>query len=318
MTTSRRGQRDSRSLIVLLALAAIWGMSYLFIKVAVRELPPETIVSGRLLLATLTLLLVLYARGLRLPASLSKWRDFFIVGISAVVLPFALIAWGEQSISSSLAAILTATAPLFAVLGTSVIARDERMSGLRLFGIGLGFFGVVFTVGLRDFAFSSAASRGQLAVLAAGACYGLSGLYARKAFRGQPPLIPATGQLVAGSLVITPIALVRHGLPSVPSGEVLGAMLALAFVCTAVAYILFYWLMERIGAVRTSMVTYLLPPFALVYGWALLDEQVGVNVIAGLLLVIVGILLANGILRRPARANLTVPPHDNLSLDGTS
>lgn len=300
MNSSAGGPLVSRYLVVLFALGAIWGTSYLFIKVAVRELPPEVVVSGRLLLGALVLLGVLAVRGERLPASMKSWRDFLIVGITAVVLPFTLISWGEKSISSGMAAILSATTPLFAVLGTAVWTRDERLSAARLLGVVLGFAGVVVTVGLQDFSISSASTRGQLAVLAAACCYGLSGLYMRRAFRGIPPLIPAAGQLVAGSLVITPIALVRHGAPALPSLKVSGAILALGLLCTAIAYILLYWLIERIGPVRTVMVTYLFPPFALLYGWLLLDERLGANAILGLLVVFAGILVANGLLRWPA------------------
>ncbi len=300
MVSAVRGPLVSRYLVVLFLLGAIWGTSYLFIKVAVRELPPETVVSGRLLLGALVLLAVLAARGQRLPVSPRVWRDFLIVGITAVVLPFTLISWGEKSISSGMAAILTGTAPLFAVLGAAFWTREERMSGTRLLGVGLGFAGVVVAVGLRDFSLTSSSSRGQLAVLGAACCYGLSGLYMRRAFRGIPPLIPAAGQLVAGSLVITPIALARHGVPALPSAEVSGAMLGLGLLCTAVAYILLYWLMERIGAVRAVMVTYLMPPFALLYGWLLLDERLGANAILGLLVVVGGILITNGLLRWPA------------------
>lgn len=290
----------SRYLVVLLVLGAIWGSSYLFIKVAVRELPPETVVSGRVLLGALVLLAVLYARGQRLPGGLRVWRDFLVVGIGAVALPFTLISWGEKSISSGMAAILTGATPLFAVLGAAFWTREERLSRSRLVGVGLGFAGVVLAVGLKDFSITSENSRGQMAVLAAAVCYGLSGLYARRAFRGMPPLIPAAGQLVAGSLVIVPVALIRHGIPGEPSLKVTGAMLALALMCTALAYILLYWLMERIGAVRTVMVTYLMPPFALLYGWVLLDERLGANAILGLLVVLLGILITNGVLRWPA------------------
>ena len=146
MITSAGRPFGSRYLVVLLLLGAIWGSSYLFIKVAVRELPPETVVSGRLLLGALVLLAVLSARGQRLPGGLRIWRDFLIVGIGAVALPFTLISWGEKSISSGMAAILTGATPLFAVLGSVFWTREERLSGSRLLGVGLGFAGVVASV----------------------------------------------------------------------------------------------------------------------------------------------------------------------------
>lgn len=291
----------SRYLAVLLLLGAIWGTSFLFIKVAVTELPPETVVTGRLVFATLILLAVVYGRGLRLPTRLRTWGDFLVMGAFGVVAPFVLITWGEQSIPSGMAAILNATMPLFSALIAFVWTREERMSGLRLLGVVLGFVGVVTAIGLKDVNLANASTQGQIAVLVAAFCYAITGLYARRAFRGMPALIPATGQLVAGSLVIAPIALVRHGIPSMPSWQAIGAILALALFCTSVAYILLYWLMERIGATRTSMVTYLSPPFALVYGALLLHEQITPGAIMGLLLVFGGILLANGIIRWPSK-----------------
>lgn len=291
----------SRYLGVLLILGAVWGTSFMFIKVAVTELPPETIVAGRLVIAAVILTGVLYARGLRLPTNPRTWLSFLIMGMFGLVVPFVLITWGEQTIPSGMAAILNATTPLFSTIIGYLWIREERLTGLRLLGVALGFAGVVVAVGLRDAGAAGGSVGGYLAVLIAALCYGGAGLYAGRAFRGMPPLLPATGQLVAGSLVIAPIALARHGLPTAASPQVWGAVLALALLCTAFAYILLYWLMERIGATRTSMVTYLLPPFALLYGALLLGESISGGTIVGLALVLGGILLANGVLRRPTR-----------------
>ena len=140
-----------------------------------------------------------------------------------------------------------------------------------------------------------------MAVLGAAACYGWAGIYGRRAFRGMPALVPATGQLLAGAIIAAPLALALRGIPSpTPSPTALGAVLALAILGTSAAYILLYWLMERIGATRTSMVTYLLPPFALVYGALFLREAITLDALLGLGLVVVGILLTNGMLRLPA------------------
>src|SRR5262249_56754778 len=233
-------------LAVLGVLGAMWGASFLFIKVAVAERPPETVVAGRLIIAALILLAVLRWRRLRLPASLRMWGHFLVVGICGVALPFVLITWGEQTIPSGMAAILNATTPLFATLIGYVWMREDGLGGLRLLGIALGFVGVVVAVGVQNMHLGGASLRGALAVLVAAACYGFSGLYGRRAFRGLPALVPATGQICAGALVITPIALARHGLPAVPSFYVAGAVLALALLGTAIAYILLYWLMERL------------------------------------------------------------------------
>jgi drug/metabolite transporter (DMT)-like permease len=290
-----------RNLGMLLLLGAVWGASFLFIKIGVREMAPEVLVALRLLIATLVLIAVLYARGLRLPGEMRAWRDFLFLGVVGLIFPYLLITWSEQSIPSGMAAILNATTPLFSVLLTYVWTREERLSGAKLIGVAIGFIGVVVAVGIEDLDLARADTRAQLAVLVAAACYGAAGIYGRRAFRDVPALVPATGQMLAGALIMTPLALALRGIPApLPSALALGSVLALAVVGTALAYILLYWLMARMGATRTSMVTYLLPPFALVYGALFLQERIELNALLGLALVVVGILLANGVLRLPA------------------
>jgi drug/metabolite transporter (DMT)-like permease len=282
---------------VLLLLGAVWGASFLLIKIGVQELVPETLVMLRLVIASIVLLGVLYARGLRLPMRWRTWIDFLFLGVIGLIFPYLLITWSEQSIPSGMAAILNATTPLFSLLVAYVWTREERLSGLRVLGVALGFAGVVVAVGIEDLDLARADTQAQLAVLAAAACYAITGIYARRAFRGVPALVPTTGQMLAGALLITPYALLVRGIPSpLPSATAVWAVVALAVFGTAMAYILLYWLMERIGATRSSMVTYLLPPFALAYGALFLGEAIALNALMGLVLVVVGILLANGML----------------------
>lgn len=289
---------QTRYMGVLLLLGALWGASFLFIKIGVAEMPPATLVAIRLAVGAAILLGVLYARGLRMPTNLRAWGDMFFVGIIGTVVPYMLITWGEQHITSGMASILNATMPLFTVLLTYVWTREERLNGLRLFGVLLGFVGVIVAVGVEHLSLTAADTQGQLAVLLASLCYAITGIYARRAFRGMPALIPATGQMLTGAIIIVPIALALHGIPSpLPSPLALGAVLALAVFGTAIAYILLYWLLERIGAARNSMVTYLLPPFALLYGALFLRESITIEAVLGLGLVIVGILLANGLIK---------------------
>ncbi len=292
---------QTRFLGVLLLLGAVWGASFLLIKIGVAEMPPMTLVALRLVISALVLLGVLYGRGLRLPTQPRVWGDLFLLGAVGLVLPYLLITWAEQYMQSGMAAILNATTPLFAVLLTYLWTREEQLSGVKALGVLVGFVGVVIAVGIDSVSLTDGVWP-QLAVLLAALSYAVAGIYGRRAFRGVPALVPATGQLLAGALLITPAALAMHGIPSpLPSPLALGAVLALAVFGTAFAYVLLYWLMERIGATRTSMVTYLLPPFALVYGALFLREQITVAALAGLALVVAGILLANGVLR-PAGA----------------
>lgn len=293
-----------RYLAVLLLLGAIWGASFLFIKVGVAEIPPATLVAVRLILGAALLVAALYGSGLRLPREGRTWRDLFFVGVVGVVLPFLLITWGEQTISSGMTAIINATTPLFTLMISYAWTREERLTGARLLGVILGFVGVVVAVGMTELSLSSASTLGQLAVLGAALCYGITGVYGRRAFRGLPALVPAAGQILTGAIVTAPIALALDGLPRAwPSAGAIGAVLLLAVLGTGLAYIMFYWLLGRIGATRTSMVTYLTPPVALVYGALLLSETITANTLLGLALVLSGMALANGLLgRRPAPA----------------
>ena len=289
-----------RNLGMLVLLGAVWGASFMFIKIGLQSMAPEVLVALRLLIASIVLVGVLYARGLRLPSGWRIWRDFLLVGTVGLILPYLLITWSEQSIPSGMAAILNATTPLFSVLLAYMWTREEQLSGLRLLGLALGFVGVVVAVGVADLDIARADTRAQLAVMGAAACYGWAGIYGRRAFRSMPALVPATGQMLAGALIMTPLALALHGIPSpLPTALSLGAVVALAVFGTALAYILLYWLMAQIGATRTSMVTYLLPPFALLYGALFLSEAIELNALLGLGLVVAGILLANGVLRQP-------------------
>jgi drug/metabolite transporter (DMT)-like permease len=288
-----------RNLGVLVLLGAVWGASFLFIKIGVSELAPVSLVALRVGTAALLLLGILFARGLRLPRSWRLWGHFAFTGLVGLVVPYMLITWGEQSIPSGMAAILNATTPLFTLLLAYVWTREEALSGLRLLGVAIGFAGVVVAVGVEDLNLSNASTQGQLAVLVAAAAYGVSGVYSRRAFRGLPPLLPAAGQMLTAALMISPFALAMHGFPT-PSARVWAAVLALAVLGTAFAYVLLYWLIARLGATRSSMVTYLLPPFALLYGALFLGEPIAPNALAGLALVVLGILLANGVVRWPA------------------
>lgn len=296
----------TRYLAVLLLLGALWGASFMFIKVGVAEMAPETLVAVRLSLAAVILLGVLYGRGQRLPASWQTWRAFAISAFIGLILPFLLITWGEQHIPSSMASILNATTPLFTALIVYIWMRSEHLTGLRLFGLVLGFVGVMVAVGIGDLSLGNADTQSQLAVLVAAACYGVSGVYARNAFRGMPALVPATGQLTCGAIMLAPVALVLHGVPrALPSLPALASVVALSVFGTAIAYILLYWLIDKVGATRSSMVTYLTPPFALVYGSTLLGEHITPNALIGLGLVIVGILFANNVIRLRSGAAVT-------------
>lgn len=289
-------------------LGAVWGASFLFIKLSLESFAPATIVALRIAGGAVLLNLVLYQQGHQLPITLRAWIDMFLVGIVGMVIPFFLIGWGEQHISSSLAAILVATTPLFTLLIVYLWTREESLGLLRTTGVLLGFVGVGVALQIYQLDLASASTQGQFAVLGASLCYGVSATYARQVFRGMPAMVPAAGTMIGGALCITPVSLLIDGVPTfTPTSTALVGIVGLTLLSTVMAYILYYWTLERIGPARTTMVTYLIPIFALVYGWLWLRESIGVHTLLGLVLVLAGIMVANSTFARKQQAAKLAP-----------
>lgn len=285
----------STSLAVLLFLGAIWGASFLFIKVGVAEIPPLTFVTGRMLIAALVLIMVIGARRLHLPRSNTTWRDFAAMGILNGMIPYTLITWGEQYIDSGLAAILNATMPLFTVLLAHIWIEDESLSVEKLTGVSIGFVGVVGLIGADLKRGLQANLLGELAVVLAAASYALAAVYGRRQLRGHAPLVSSFGQLATGGLMMLPMALViDHRAWHVPSVAATGSLLSLALLGTALAYILYYWLLEHVGATQVSLVTYILPVTGILWGWLALGERLSPIVLGGFALIFVGIVMVRG------------------------
>jgi drug/metabolite transporter (DMT)-like permease len=283
-----------RDLGLLLVLSAIWGSSFLFIKLGVDELEPSVVVCGRLVVGVLVLLPALVLRG-----SVTDLRSmlvpFVVLGVLNNALPYWLLSFAETRIDSGLAAIIQAAAPILTVLLAMRIDPSQRVRGFRLVGIGLGFVGVALLVGVQD----GGELIGALAVIGTATCYALSVLYAGRAVRTFPPLEVSIGQLTVGALLTAPIALAQ--LPSAaPPADALVAIAVLGAFGTGLAYLLYFALIARAGASRAILVTYLVPAFALVYGAVFLDEPVTASALAGLALILAGTALATGAVRRPA------------------
>ena len=295
-----------RDLALLLLLGVIWGSAFLFIDVAVGDVPPSTIVAGRLLLAALALLAFLRATGRPLP-SRDVWPLLVFLGVMNNVLPFSLITWSEQHIASSLAATLNATMPLFTFM-FAVGLRQERASLERGAGLVLGFAGALIIVnpGLHDF--SSSSLVGEFAVIAAAASYGVSTVVARARFREGDPMSFAAGQLLAGAVIAIPIALAVDRAPHLHvSAAAALSWLALAIACTAVAYVIFFDLVQRIAATQVALVSYIIPIVATVLGWAALGEHIGPGLIAGLVLILSALAIVNGNARQLVEAFARTP-----------
>jgi drug/metabolite transporter (DMT)-like permease len=287
-----------RHVAMLIALAAIWGASFLFIKVAVRDVHPLALVWLRLLLAAAVLvpvaLIVLGRRAATAGVRAAAGR-LTLLGVVNSALPFALISWAETDIDSGLTAILQAAAPLFTVLLVAA-AGEERVTGARLGGFLTGFVGVAVLVG-GDLGGHLLAA---LAVVASAACYAAGGVFAARGLRRVDPLVLAAGSMVGGALVTAPLGIVT--LPeSLPDWKELASVAVLGVVCTGVAYLLYFAVLRGAGPSRAILVTYLVPAVAVAYGVLLLGEPLRTGAIVGLALILGGVALAGRASARVAR-----------------
>ncbi|WP_431854561.1 DMT family transporter [Azospirillum sp.] len=292
MTAPRMGLTEW---LMLILLSVLWGGAFLFSKMAVAELRPFTVVLARVGLAAAALALVVRAAGLRMPDSARAWRPFFVLGFLNNLVPFSLIVWGQTQIASGLAAILNATTPLFGVVLAHALTADERLTAPRLAGVLLGIGGVGVIVGPEALGGAGTAVLAQLAVLGAALSYGCAGIYGRR-FRGTPPLVTAAGQVTASALMILPVALLvdRPWEGAVPGAETWGALVGLALLGTAGAYVLYFRIMARAGATNAMLVTLLIPVSALLLGAVVLGEAVEPRQAAGMALIGLGLAVIDG------------------------
>jgi drug/metabolite transporter (DMT)-like permease len=285
---------DARDWSLLALLSVLWGGSFFFNGVALRELPPLTLVFLRVILAAIILLPVLWIYRIRFPANLLAWKPFFGVALLNNVLPFSLIVMGQTYVSSGLASILNATTPLFTVL-VMAAAGDEKLSARRVAGIVAGLIGVIILHG-KDFDFRTGQGAGILLCLAAALSYGLSALYARRKLSKSPPLATAAFQLLASSLMMAIVAAVFDRPWQLPMPDVTTwlAMVGLAALSTALAYIVFFQVLRRSGPTNVMLVTLLIPVTAVLLGYLALGEEISLREIAGALVIGSALLLIDG------------------------
>ncbi len=277
----------------LVLLAGIWGWAFLFIKVAVQGMTPSAVAAVRVALGAGVLLGVVRARRLVFPAGRRWWRHFTVVALAGSAVPFTLLAWGEQHVSSALTAVLNASTPLFAAIMAGLLLGD-RLRPLQVVGLATGFVGVTVTSGLGagDVTGSSLAGGGASVLAALG--YGISFAYTRKHLVTIPPVVAAAGQLVSATLMLLPVALVttaRQGIDL--TGSRLLAVVLLGVFGTGIAYVLSYRLVADLGPTRASVVTYLIPVVAVTVGVVFLDEPFSLRLVVGGLLTVAGVGLIN-------------------------
>jgi len=280
---------DRRSWLMLLVLGAIWGASYMFIKIGVRDLSPAMVAWSRIALAAIVLAGLAAARG-TLGGLGGRAGTLTLVGAVQVAGPFLLISAGEEEISSSLAGILVTSAPLFTALLAIWVDHEERSQGLRLGGILLGVVGVAVLLGV-DLGGSGNELLGGLAVVLAGLGYAVGGLIVKHRLSDAPPIGVAAWVMVASTVLLAPVAAAT--LPSsAPGLGPVASVAVLGVLGTGIAFAIFYDLIARVGPARAFIVTYLAPGFAVVYGATLLDEAIAATTLVGLALILAGSWLA--------------------------
>ncbi|MGZ5829033.1 MAG: DMT family transporter [Xanthobacteraceae bacterium] len=310
MRPSINRSMNAREWTMLLMLALLFGSSFFFAAVSLRELPPMTIVWLRVSLAALLLIAVMAAMRLPLPRDLTTWRTFFMMAVVNNVIPFTLLVWGQTRVASGVASIMIATTPIFTSIFAHVVTHDEKLTVLRAIGVGFGIAGVVVMIGGASLTEFSGSLAGELAVLGTAIAYACSSIFARRFnAMGVPPLTSATGLLIAASILCLPLALVADWPINFawPSRDVVLAVLGFGVLSTGLAYILYFKIVATAGATNLMLVTFLMPVVAISMGVLLLHETLELRHIAGMALIAVGLVTIDGRLLRALRKPAVSP-----------
>ena len=283
--------------LILLVLAVIWGGAFMFIGVAVRHGQPLTSVWARVSSAARAMVLFLWLKGQPLGLPREVWGSMFLLALLNNALPFTLFGWGQTHIASGLASILNATTPIWGVVVAHVFTSDERMTPRKIAGVLLGFAGVATMIGPALLANIGTDALAQLACITASLSYALAAVWARRFRRmGLSPMSVTTGQLTAAALIMLPVALLfdQPWTQSFPPLTAVGAIVALALLCTAFGYVLYFRLIDHAGATNALLVTLLVPPVAILLGALFLSEQLAAHDFLGLALIALGLAAIDG------------------------
>jgi drug/metabolite transporter (DMT)-like permease len=270
-------------------LSSLWGASYTFVKVGVQTISPVTLIAARTVIAGTILIAIIHWRGLTLPKDATTWRRFFFQACLNSVVPFTLIAWAQQTTDAALATILNSTSPIFAFLLTMFVTRHETVTGRKLFGVGAGIVGICLIVGVQAIGGLGQELWAQLAIVAATICYAGAAIFGRN-FKGLNPIMPAAGSMICGAIVLVPASLITEKPWTLtPSLESILALLALSVFSTALAFAIYFRLVQTLGSVGTTAQAYLRVPIGVAIGVMFLREHLTSTALLGLVCVIAGV-----------------------------
>ena len=280
--------------VLIILLSIVWGGSFFFVGVAVKELPPLTIVLFRVALASMILLAIVYLKGERMPSSLSIWGSFMVMGALNNLIPFCLIVWGQTHIESGLASILNATAPMFSIVLAHFFIREEKLTFNRIAGVVLGWIGVSILIGIESLRGFGLEVIGQIAVLGAAISYAFAAIYGRR-FKDMKPIVVATGMLCGSTIMMIPLALYfDQPWNLAPGAMTIMSILGLAAISTSLAYIIYFHVLATAGPTNLLLVTFLIPISAIVLGVMVLGEQLGWEIFVGMGMIFIGLITIDG------------------------
>ena len=285
----------TKNLLLLLLLASLWGPSFLFIKVAVEEIPPITLAALRIGLAALFINVYLASKKGEFKKTLSFWKHVTIAGFFAHAVPFVLINWGEMHIDSGLASILNGLTPLSTIVMAHFMVTDDKMDVRKVVGAGLGLVGLFVLILPSISSEIKATTMGILAVSLGAVSYGIAIVYSRIHLTKIPPVHAPASQLLATAIYLVPLSILIEGPTDYlnVSWQAMGSVFILAFFGTAVAFVVYYSILERAGASYLSLVTYLMPVYGVLLGVIFLNETLSVYTIVGAVLIVLGIMIVN-------------------------
>ncbi len=279
--------------IVFIALGIIWSSSFLWIKIAIAEMGPNTLVAYRVLFGLLFGIVVIIAQRAQPPRILKEWTPLLVLGITNIAIPFFLISWGEKTIDSGVASILDATVPLFTILAAHFMLHDDKMTMPKVLGLLLGFVGVVILMS-KDIGASAGSVLGQIAVIVASIFYAGSSIFARKYTEGTQGIFRSVGPLVSATAVMWIASFFFEAPIKVPDQPMIWiALLWLGVFGSGVAFVMLYYLIHEIGPTRSTMVTYLFPLGGVTLGVLFLHEQLTWEVAVGAILILASLVVAN-------------------------